>query len=118
MPAAALASLKEKVDSIESGYEFLLAYAAQGLATDEGSAHSEQLRAYLRRMDDAITGLEPVLRSVIDAAGQGAHFSDFLGLLSRDAAAARAAIKVVESRPGISSQLVTTSTARSTSRPC
>lgn len=106
MPAAELASLKEKVDAIESGYEFLLAYAAQGLATDEGSAHSEQLRAYLRRMDEAIAGLEPVLRAVIDAAGQRTHFDDFLGLLSRDAAAARAAIKVVESRPGISSQLV------------
>jgi hypothetical protein len=45
---SALDTLQQRVDAIEGGYEFLLAYAAQGLATDEGNANSEQLRTYLR----------------------------------------------------------------------
>lgn len=103
---SALETLQQRVDAIEGGYEFLLAYAAQGLATDEGNANSEQLRAYLRRMDEGIAGLEPALRDVLGAAGAAADFDDFLQVLSRDAVAARAALRIVQSRKGISSQLI------------
>lgn len=103
---AALETLQQHVDAIEGGYEFLLAYAAQGLATDEGNANSEQLRTYLRRMDDGIAGLEPAVRGVLGAAGATADFEDFLQVVTRDAAAARAALRIVQSRPGISSQLI------------
>ena len=103
---AALEVLQQQVDAIEGGYEFLLAYAAQGLATDEGNANSEQLRTYLRRMDEGIAGLEPAVRVVIGAAGAAQDFDDFLQVLTRDAAAARAALRIVQSRKGISSQLI------------
>jgi hypothetical protein len=103
---SALETLQQRVDAIEGGYEFLLAYAAQGLATDEGNANSEQLRTYLRRMDEGIAGLEPAFREVIGAAGASADFDDFLKVLARDAAAARAALRIVLTRKGISSQLV------------
>ncbi len=102
----ALETLQQKVDAIEGGYEFLLAYAAQGLATDEGTAHSEQLRTYLQRLDEGIAGLEPAARLVIESAGDLEAFEDFLAVLRSDAAAARAALKVVRSRTGISSQLI------------
>ena len=102
----ALETLQQRVDAIESGYEFLLAYAAQGLATDEGNANSEQLRTYLRRMDEGIAGLEPALREVIAAAGATADFEAFLAVLAQDAAAARAALRIVLSRKGIGSQLI------------
>jgi len=104
--AAALEQLQQHVDAIEGGYEFLLAYAAQGLATDEGNANSEQLRTYLRRMDDGIAGLEPAVRAVLGASGGAADFEDFLQVVARDAAAARAALRIVQSRAGISSQLI------------
>jgi hypothetical protein len=103
---SALDTLQQRVDAIESGYEFLLAYAAQGLATDEGNANSEQLRTYLRRMDEGIAGLEPAVREVIAASPAAADFGDFLQVLARDAVSARAALKVVLTRTGISSQLV------------
>jgi hypothetical protein len=103
---AALEALQQQVDAIEGGYEFLLAYAAQGLATDEGNANSEQLRTYLRRMDEGIAGLEPAVRLVIGSAGASADFEDFLHVLARDTTAARAALRIVQSRQGISSQLV------------
>jgi len=103
---SALDTLQQRVDAIEGGYEFLLAYAAQGLATDEGNANSEQLRTYLSRMDDGIAGLEPAFREVIGATADAAAFEDFLQILARDAVGARAALKVVLTRQGISSQLV------------
>jgi hypothetical protein len=107
MPTAtALETLQQCVDAIEGGYEFLLAYAAQGLPTDEGNANSEQLRSYLQRMDDGIAGLEAAFRAVLAGSSAAAPAEDFLQILSRDAANARAALKVVSSRAGISSQLV------------
>ncbi len=108
MPAEpVLESVQQRVDAIEGGYEFLLAYAAQGLATDEGHATSEQLRTYLQRMDEAIDGLDGAFRAAL--AGTGAEvsaFDDFLAVLARDAAASRAALRVVRAMRGISSQLV------------
>jgi hypothetical protein len=108
MPAeSARASLDERVDAIEGGYEFLLAYAAQGLATDEGSANSEQLRTFLTRMDEALDGLDEVLRALITGAGAPLDpYEDFLQVLARDAASSRAAIRLVTARQGVSSQLV------------
>jgi hypothetical protein len=105
---SALETLQQKVDAIEGGYEFLLAYAAQGLATDEGNANSEQLRTYLLRMDEGIAGLEAAFREVIAGAGAGAlgDFEDFLRVLAQDAAAARAALRIVLSRKAIGSQLI------------
>jgi hypothetical protein len=107
MPTAdALDTLQQRVDAIEGGYEFLLAYAAQGLATDEGNANSEQLRTYLQRMEDGIAGLEPAFRAVLDGSDAAGSFEPFLHILARDAEAALAALRVVSSRKGVSSQLV------------
>lgn len=102
----ALETLQQHVDAIEGGYEFLLAYAAQGLATDQGNANSEQLRTYLTRMDAGIAGLEAAFREVVGTADAAADFEPFLEVLARDAAAARAALRLVIARPGISSQLI------------
>ena len=108
MPTAnALELLQQRVDAIEGGYEFMLAYAAQGLATDEGNANSEQLRTYLQRMDDGIAGLESALRAVARRLGLGRSTSSRSCRSSpRDAGAARAALRMVSSRQGVSSQLV------------
>ena len=46
------------------------------------------------------------MRAVVSAGGATADFEDFLRVLASDTVAARAALKVVLSRPGISSQLV------------
>ena len=75
--------------------EAVEAYAAEGiawLATDEGNANSEQLRTYLRRMDEAIAGLEPAFREVLAATDAAASFEDFLQVLAHDTARARAAL--------------------------
>jgi len=100
--------LRKRIDAIESGYEFLLAYAAQGRATDKGGGTASRVREHLEAMQQALEGLGNVVRGVAasdphDAATIGAPFFE---ALDRDAAAARSAIRLVLSRPDISSQLV------------
>ena len=46
--------LSERIDAIESGYEFMLAYAAQGRDTDRdssGSGAGFELREFLQKME-------------------------------------------------------------------
>jgi hypothetical protein len=100
--------LARRADAIERSYEFLLAYAAQGLTTDQGNANSEQLREFLKRMDDALTGLADQYRQAVaaDDLSPGDAYAAFIDVLARDAAAAQAAIRLVRGQAGISSQVV------------
>ena len=59
--------LKERIEAIESGYEFMLAYAAQGRHTDKGAAAGRNVREYLDKMVAALEGLSPV----VDACAKG-----------------------------------------------
>lgn len=90
--------LLRRVDAIEAGYEFMLAYAAQGLTNDAGSSSGAQIREFLRRFDEALTGFADLYRRVVDHA--------FVDVLARDATSAQAAIRLVLAQPAISSALV------------
>jgi hypothetical protein len=46
--------LRDDIDIIEDTYEFMLAYAAQGLAGDAAGGTSAQMRDALRRCQDAL----------------------------------------------------------------
>jgi hypothetical protein len=107
-PEALRDDLGRRVDAIESGYEFLLAYAAQGVSTDVGAGSGSQLREFLRRFDTALTGLAERYRDLVQAEGHpGANaLNAFLDVLSRDAEATQAAIRLVLAKTNISSQLV------------
>ena len=108
MPEAAREEIAKRVDAIEGGYEMMLAYAAQGLPTDQGAANSGQLREYLKRFDEALTGLADQFKAVATAEGREprAALDAFFDVLARDAQASQACIRVVLGQKGISSQLV------------
>ena len=97
-----------RCDHIEEAYEFLLAYAAQGLASDAGSSAGSQVRHFLSRLDAALTGIGDVFRDVVAAEQPAAadRFHPFIDVLDRDAQASQAAVRLVLAQPGISSQLV------------
>lgn len=97
-----------RCDVIEEAYEFMLAYAAQGLATDAGSSAGAQVRQFLGRLDTALTGLGDAFRAVVQAerADTAAPHLAFIEVLDRDAAAAQAAVRMVLAQPGVSSQMV------------
>ena len=107
-PEAAREELSRRADAIEGGYELMLAYAAQGLATDQGAANSSQLRDHLTRFDTALTGLSQAYRDCAAALGVGPKeaIDGFLKTLDADAATTQAAIRLVLAQPGISSQMI------------
>ncbi len=107
-PEAAREELARRAEAIEGGYELMLGYAAQGLHTDQGAANSGQLRDHLQRFDTALIGLADAYRDCAKTLGVGpAESLDvFLEVLSRDAAATQAALRLLLGQPGISSQMV------------
>lgn len=107
-PEAAREELSRRADAIEGGYEMMLAYAAQGLPSDQGAANSTQLREHLQRFDTALTGLAQTYRECASALGVGPAdaLNNFLKALESDAAATQAALRLVLGQPGISSQMI------------
>ena len=100
----ARSELKNRCDAIESAYEFLLAYAAQGLVSDQGN---NQVREYLHQCDRSLADLSAFLtRFVSQLNVDPAPYSAFIAVLERDALDAQAAVQLVLAQPGISSQLV------------
>jgi hypothetical protein len=100
--------LKQRIEAIETGYEFMLAYAAQGRQTDKGAAAGRNVREYLEKMAAALDGLSVVVdacASELDPAlpKQGAAF---FAAVDSDARIALAAIRLALAREDVSSQLV------------
>jgi len=107
-PEEAREELSKRADAIEGGYEMMLAYAAQGLASDQGAANSGQLRDHLKRFEQALTGLAQTYRDCAAVLGVGPAdaLDGFLKTLERDAATTQSALRLVLGQPGISSQMV------------
>ena len=99
------ASLSERIDAIEAGYEYCLAYAAQGY---EAGASDGEARRHLTAMAEAADGLAEDARAVAsEVDGDAATtYAAFLDALETDATKARGAVMLVLARDGISSQLV------------
>ena len=96
-------------NAIEECYEFMLAYAAQGLPGDANSQSGGELREYLKRAIDALTGLSAAASAIVGTAATAADddpYAAFLAVLDRDAQSALAAVRLVQAQPSISSQLV------------
>jgi hypothetical protein len=100
--------LHERIEAIEQGYEFMLAYAAQGRQTDKGAAAGRNVREYLERMVAALEGLSVVVDGCAaeldpELPKKGAAF---FAAVDSDARIALAAIRLALAREDISSQLV------------
>ena len=94
----------ERCEVIEECYEFMLAYAGQGLPSDEGG----QVRTFLQRAAEALTGLGEGCRRAMRNSGlePPEQYEDFCCMLERDVRDSLAVIHVVLAQPSISSQLV------------
>ena len=100
--------LDETIDAIEAGYEFLLAYAAQGRHTDRGGGSGDEVRKHLGRMEAAFGVLAEQARGC--AAETNAALTDsgaeFFEAIGSDARIARAAVRLVLEQDDIGSQLI------------
>lgn len=101
-------SLAARCNAIEECYEFMLAYAAQGLPADGGSESGSQLRELLRRAAGALFGLSEAYAAAIQAESlqPADRYQAFLAVLARDASDSLAAIELVRAQPALSSQLI------------
>ena len=99
---------EERINAIEECYEFMLAYAAQGLPSDKGSHSTSQVREFLNRGVNALDGLaESYATTVWDEGFDPADkYQAFLDVIDRDARDSLVAIQLVLAQPEISSQLV------------
>ena len=101
------ADISERCNTVEECYEFMLAYAAQGLLTDEGSKSGGQVREFLQRAVNALTGLtEACAIAVREGLEPAAKYEAFFAVLDRDSRDSLAAIELVLAQPAISSQLI------------
>jgi hypothetical protein len=100
-------ALAEHVDAIESAYEFMLAYAAQGRDGGGGDA-VVQVRQFMNGMDAALAGIGSDAASCLaDEAGNiQDYMQKFLEVLKDDAEKSRAIVRFVLEQQRISSQLV------------
>src|ERR1700676_989901 len=95
----------ERCNAIEECYEFMLAYAAQGLPTDESSP---RVREFLHRAVTALCGVATCFATTVQEAGLEPieRYLEFLDVLHRDAEDSAAAMELVLAQPAISSQLI------------
>jgi hypothetical protein len=100
--------ISARCDAIEKCYEFMLAYAGQGLGGDEGSASSGQVRDYLQHAADAISGLAEAYAAAVKQGSSNSpeRYAAFLEVVKRDARDSLAAIQLVLAQTTISSQLI------------
>jgi hypothetical protein len=103
-----LAEIWSRCDAVEECYEFLLAYAAQGLPSDQGSQSGGQVREFLQRTVKALTGLAEICATAVEEEGlePADKYLAFFAVLDRDARDSLAAIELVLAQPAISSQLI------------
>jgi hypothetical protein len=103
-----IGAIQERGETIEECYEFMLAYAAQGIPGDEGTQAGSQVREFLSRAVLALDGLAESFRTVVEQAAlePAGKYEAFLAVLDRDACDSLAALELVLAQPVIGSQLI------------
>lgn len=98
----------ERCNTIEECYEFMLAYAAKGVPSEEGSEADSQIREFLARAANAVNGIVESCAATINEKDlePTEKYHAFLAVLDRDAQNSLAAIELVLDQPSISSQLI------------
>ena len=104
----ATSEFSARCNAIEEAYEFMLAYAAQGLPHEQGSTSGSQIREFLRKCEQALDGLADAASRAVRHVDHDATapYDAFVSVLDHDARNARAAVTLVLAQPSIGSQLV------------
>src|SRR5258708_13384542 len=103
-----LAKVRERCDASEGCYEFMLAYAGEGLPSDEGSRSGGQIREFMGGGVKAVAGLTETCSMAVKYEGlePSDRYEAFFAVLDRDARDSLAAMELVLAQPAISSQLI------------
>ena len=64
-----LDEIRKRCETVEECYEFMLAYAAQGLPSEHGSQTGAQIREFLERAGQALSGLAETCTAAVHELG-------------------------------------------------
>jgi hypothetical protein len=101
-------TLELAIDKLESAYEFMLAYAAQGRDFESAGGDGPPIRGVLNELKLALSALASAFEGLIAAADTSRReaLDGFCRLLGADAERALATLNVVLGARNISSQLI------------
>jgi hypothetical protein len=94
--------------AVEECYEFMLAYAAQGVSSANSRQSGGRIREVLQEAVEALSGLAGACATAVKAERlePADKYRAFFAVTERDARDALAAIELVLAQPAISSQLI------------
>ncbi len=98
-------TLAERIDTMESTYEYMLAFAAQGRRPEEESS-GPSIREAMQRAEGALEGLAAMTPASLSAHAANPAIAAFVDLIKQDAAKSLAAVRFVLAQPAIGSQLI------------
>lgn len=101
-------NIKKHCNAIEECYEFMLAYAAQGIVDDRESHHGGQLRELLSKAIDAANDIPDAYAVMTSTLSQNISkkYQNFLEVVKVDTTKALAVMELVIAQSKISSQLI------------
>ncbi len=100
--------VKGRIDAVEESYEFFLAFAAQGLTSDQGSKTGGQLRGFLKKCEGALDGLAGAMRGLVaeESLDPATTWAEVVDVVERDASDALSVLRLVAAQSSVSSQLI------------
>ena len=106
MSETSSSDLKDRIDTIEEAYEYMLAYAAQGLER-ENESDSGGIRGFLSNAAKALEDIHQVAQERAAALASDAdQWNAYLEILKTDAATAQILINFALMQPGLGSELI------------
>jgi hypothetical protein len=93
-------TLADAIDAVEETYEFMLAYAAQGRASEEGG--DDSIRDYLGRAEAGLA----IIAAMTLPGREGDDQAAFVEVVRQDAVRARKAMRFVLAQRAIGSQII------------
>ena len=97
-----------QTDTLEECYEYMLSFAARGLAADPGSSRDQEVRDHLNRAVEALRSLGPAGHDLITEAHlePAEKYRAFFNVLTDDANRAATAIDLVLAQPTLTAPLI------------
>jgi len=99
-------NLQDRINTIEEAFEYMLAYAAQGLEQEDPN-EGGGIREFLAKAIGALDGIHEVAVKRVNAIPTiEDSWNEYLDILKTDASRALALIKFAQSQPLLSSELI------------
>lgn len=101
-------TVRSCIDAIESGYEYMLAYAAQGRDKEGGGPGDPSIRDFLSAMSQALGSIDGCMAEEVSSGEYSNEdaLKAYADVIANDAKIAKAAVDLVLSVPSITSQLI------------